>query len=762
MLNYAIFTCLSFGFGLKNKAVYIVLSFLLFSNAYVMGLDVVDKKEVYSSLDGIVNDTAKIEYLRSVIRSLDEKDSIFAKELLSKSTLLAKGTNKAYWEIKVLKTAGYFYHQLGNTVKSSSAFQEAFKKARAQSLYDLQMEILYAEISLNLAKGKLEEVVPKSKYLHPILRKLPSRELHADYLSEIGRDYYSIGDYTEAMAYYIQSHDIYEKHQIRSEGYGHLLHNIGSVFKRQGEYKKALDYYEQELVLGREIKSDKIIAEGLYLSASMYSTLGNKEKGDNYRTQSLRIYENLGDKKMVALLTGNLARNYADNGNYKKSNKYLNQALKIFTEEKEYNHMASLQSAIANNYSKLRVHDLALEYIRKAKENALKTNKKQLLRLTKITKDEAYIYYRKKDYKSAFDTYLDYVAYDDSLNNNEKLKNIGTLEAKYETEKKEAEIALLNKNKELKAIEHTAEVSEQRTMRNGMVSFILLIVVILAVIYRGYRINKKNNRLLSTQNDEINYKNLVIEEKNQNITDSIAYAKRIQSAILPPKSLLNDYLKNGFIFYEPKDVVAGDFYWIEKKSDIILFAAADCTGHGVPGAMISVVCHNALNRAVREFGLTEPAAVLNKVRELVIETFEKSEEEVKDGMDIALCSLNTKTNELQYAGANNPLYIIRDNEIIETKADKQPISQYIENKPFTSHSFKLKKGDTIYSFTDGFADQFGGEKGKKFKYKPFKDLLLSIQKETMNDQFNIIKETFHNWRGDLEQIDDVCVLGVKI
>ena len=193
-----------------------------------------------------------------------------------------------------------------------------------------------------------------------------------------------------------------------------------------------------------------------------------------------------------------------------------------------------------------------------------------------------------------------------------------------------------------------------------------------------------------------------------------------------------------------------------------MFAAADCTGHGVPGAMISVVCHNALNRAVREFSLTDPADILDKVRNLVIETFEQSEEEVYDGMDIALCTLDRKNQELKYSGANNSLYIVRANELIELKADKQPISQYFDAKPFTLHNFKLEKGDTIYSFTDGFADQFGGEKGKKFKYKPFKELLLSIQHESMDDQFKILKKTFHDWRGDLEQIDDVCILGVRV
>jgi serine phosphatase RsbU (regulator of sigma subunit) len=217
---------------------------------------------------------------------------------------------------------------------------------------------------------------------------------------------------------------------------------------------------------------------------------------------------------------------------------------------------------------------------------------------------------------------------------------------------------------------------------------------------------------------------------------------------------------NSFILYKPKDVVSGDFYWIEPTDNGIFFAAADCTGHGVPGAMVSVICNGALNRSVREFRLSAPGEILNKTRELVIKEFEKSEEEVQDGMDIALCKLKNTT--LFYSGANNPLWIIRDSELIETKADKQPIGRYDKNAPFTTHTIELQKGDSIYIFSDGYSDQFGGEKGKKFKSKAFRQLLLSIQDKTMEDQRILIDEAFETWRGNLEQIDDVCVIGVRI
>jgi serine phosphatase RsbU (regulator of sigma subunit)/ligand-binding sensor domain-containing protein len=269
------------------------------------------------------------------------------------------------------------------------------------------------------------------------------------------------------------------------------------------------------------------------------------------------------------------------------------------------------------------------------------------------------------------------------------------------------------------------------------------------------------------QKQEVEQQKDMIEEAHQEIKDSITYAKRIQSAILPPVKLVKEYLKESFIFYKPKDVVAGDFYWMESvipseisKNTIVLFAAADCTGHGVPGAMVSVICNNALNRSVRENGLTDPGEILTKTRDIVIQEFEKSEEDVKDGMDIALCSL--EGNKLQYAGAHNPLWIIRKGEIIETKANKQPIGLVDNPVPYTTHSFDLEQGDSIYIFSDGYVDQFGGEKRKKFKAKAFRELLLSIQDKTMEEQKIIINDSFETWKGSLEQIDDVCIIGIRV
>jgi serine phosphatase RsbU (regulator of sigma subunit) len=295
----------------------------------------------------------------------------------------------------------------------------------------------------------------------------------------------------------------------------------------------------------------------------------------------------------------------------------------------------------------------------------------------------------------------------------------------------------------------------------------LVVLIVIGVIIfwnrslkREITARKEAEEQLNISYKEIHFQKDLVDEKNREITDSIKYAKRIQSAILPPNKLVKEHLKDSFVLYKPKDIVAGDFYWLETKGDRVLFAAADCTGHGVPGAMVSVVCNNGLNRSVREYGLTDPAEILNKTREIVIQEFEKSEEEVKDGMDIAICSL--ENNVLKYAGANNPLWIVRDGDIMETKANKQPIGKFMKPEPFITHTFNLEAGDTFYIFSDGFIDQFGGEKGKKFKAKNFKDLLLMVQDLSMEDQKTKIDSVFYEWMADFEQLDDVCVIGVRV
>lgn len=267
------------------------------------------------------------------------------------------------------------------------------------------------------------------------------------------------------------------------------------------------------------------------------------------------------------------------------------------------------------------------------------------------------------------------------------------------------------------------------------------------------------------QKEEIETQNQELEVLYKHVTDSIKYAKRIQEAILPPDSLVNRLLPNSFVLYKPKDIVSGDFYWIDEKEGKTIYAAVDCTGHGVPGAFMSIVGYNLLKHVVNK-SITTPSAILDGLNDGVSETLHHGLEEsqAKDGMDLSLCTIDFKTLELQFAGAFNPLFIIRDGELMQTKANKFPIGYFLgeEKKKFTNHVIQLQKGDCIYIFSDGYADQFGGPSGKKFMAKNFRDLLLEVHKEPVGKQKEILNKTFEDWRGHHDQVDDILVIGLKI
>lgn len=257
-------------------------------------------------------------------------------------------------------------------------------------------------------------------------------------------------------------------------------------------------------------------------------------------------------------------------------------------------------------------------------------------------------------------------------------------------------------------------------------------------------------------------RNVVLKAALDEIGASVRYAKRVQEAILPPIEFVKSKFNDAFVLYKPKDVVAGDFYWMEELNGIIFIAAADSTGHGVPGALVSVVCSNSLNRVVHEYKLVDPGDILEKTAELVCKTFEKSAEEIKDGMDISLLAIDKKKGKLSWSGANNPLWYFKNNDLHEIAPVKRPIGKSDMLIPFKSHSIEFSTNTTFYLFTDGFADQFGGPNGKKFKYKQLKEKLASIVHKDAATQCDELDETFESWKGDLEQIDDVCIIGIKI
>ncbi len=278
------------------------------------------------------------------------------------------------------------------------------------------------------------------------------------------------------------------------------------------------------------------------------------------------------------------------------------------------------------------------------------------------------------------------------------------------------------------------------------------IIVLLSVLYFFNGIEKEKRK--------INVLLKSVSLKNKEITDSIIYTSRIQKALLPTLENVKNEIPNSFIYYQPKDIVSGDFYWMYNMEDYKIFAVADCTGHGVPGAMVSVICIGALNRAIRDYHLIKPSQILNKTREIVIAEFKKSGENVYDGMDIALCSL--RGNKLEFSGAHNSLWLIRNNKLKIYKADALSISNYPLQDSFTNYEIDVLKGDMLYIFTDGLRDQFGGEKNKRLKISGFKELILKIHQMPLQQQKDYLNTFLNEWKGNNEQLDDICIMGIKI
>jgi serine phosphatase RsbU (regulator of sigma subunit) len=310
-------------------------------------------------------------------------------------------------------------------------------------------------------------------------------------------------------------------------------------------------------------------------------------------------------------------------------------------------------------------------------------------------------------------------------------------------------------------------------INGGMLTLSVALFTIL-LIHTRTNLTKKEiiaRLALAESNNLLEIKNEIIEEKNKDIRDSINYAQRIQQAILPPEEKIREVLSDYFILFKPKDIVSGDFYWHSAinttpengnpSERIVVMAAVDCTGHGVPGALMSIIGSTILNQTTSVAAVKNPADALGFLNKEITKTLNS----IKDGMDMALCAINFDRMELQYAGANNPIYIVRQKQIIEVKADKQAIGADTEDahvKVFTNHVIKLEKGDSVYLFTDGYADQFGGPKGKKFKYKKFQELLIEMQDNNMEEQKHILNYHFELWRGELEQVDDILVIGIRI
>ncbi|MBL7918318.1 MAG: tetratricopeptide repeat protein, partial [Bacteroidia bacterium] len=539
----------------------------------------------------------------------------------------------------------------------------------------------------------------------------------------------------------------------------YLYSNVGLILMGQDRYDDALENIKKALAIFSEYNLKPNMAEALNNMGIIYRRKGELDKSlEMYRTAH-QIYLELNDSISSAAILENISIIYQDKKNFDLSNNYALSSKKIAETYNDTISIIKCNNILIENYIYLNQTSSAINLLNES-ESVIRKFAMNDDMLIGFLGTKKIVKIKLGDFKAAMELTDQMRILEKKISNSEYNNNISLFKTELDLFSKEKEIEQLNIKNELAEKENEKKQAQLEVKRNqqvGLLIIILLVIVFAYLMYNRFKLTQAQKIIIEKQKTEV-------EIKNKEILDSINYAKRIQTAILPPEKSIKHYLKSSFIFYKPKDIVAGDFYWMENKSGQVLFAAADCTGHGVPGALVSVVCNNGLNRSVREYGLTVPGEILDKTREIVIQEFEKSDEVVKDGMDISLCALSIPDLKLNWAGANNPLWIIKSNgtELIEIKADKQPIGKYADQKPFTTHSIDLEKGDTIYIFTDGYQDQFGGEKGKKFKASKLKETLLSIQNLNMDEQKEFIVKVFEDWKGRVEQVDDVCIIGVKL
>ena len=653
--------------------------------------------------------------LSNALNSIQEEYKILANELAAAK----HDTTRINLHLQIASLLNY-----ENNENAEKHTKKALHLSEKIKFNQGKMKSYFALANIYQFQGKLDLAVENAMLSLRTAEKINNTVGQADACNALGLIYQTKKDYTNSLRYFSDAVTLLKNSKNKGK-FARSLNNYGNSFMLTKKYDSALVYMKASLKLREQSGDSASMADCYNDIGNVYYETGNTNKALEYYLTCYKIKFSIGDREGIAFSAANIACVYKDKPDFLKAEDYFSKSI-------DYAKQINGVELLVFNYEGL-----------------------------------ADLFFKKGNYKDAYQYHKLYSELKDSIINIESNKAIADMRIKYDTEKKEKENLLLGKKAaEEKAIAESERAlkEEEEGKKNVMTLAVVSMFILAALIFYISRKRKQNNILLKKQNREISEQKMVIEEKNREILDSIEYARRLQEAILPPLKLVKEYLNDSFILYKPKDIVAGDFYFLESISGKIVFAAADCTGHGVPGAMISVVCSNALKRSVKEFQLTDPGEILNKVRELVTETFERSENEVKDGMDISLCVLDLNDNILKWAGANNPLYLIKkgQNEITEIHPDKQPIGNYGKQKPFSTHELRLTEGDRIYIFTDGFADQFGGDKGKKFKAARLKDLFISVSDHPMEKQRNLINDSFEKWRGDLEQVDDVCVIGIKL
>jgi tetratricopeptide (TPR) repeat protein len=567
--------------------------------------------------------------------------------------------------------------------------------------------------------------------------------------------FFQQGNYPKALDFNLKALHIIEKNNDQVS-IATCLSNIGNVYLTENDFQQALAYYNKAELIQREMDDKAGISNTLLTMGLVYFNMGDCVKSLDYQQKALALKEEIGEKEGISACLGNIGSIFEKQGDYTKALDYYEKSRVILIETGDRKSQSTNLCNIGSIYQAQKKYDLAKKYMLEGLTLAEETG--SLDDVKNAHEALSQIYFNLHDGMSALDQYKKFITARDSIFNKENTRKLTQTEMNFDFDKK---MSLQKAAEEKRELLNQSQTRQQKLLIVFTVIGLLLVMVFAIFVVNRLRVTRR-------QKETIELQKKIVDEKNKDITDSIHYAQKIQQAILPPSELQKTLFLDSFILFKPKDIVSGDFYWFSEKKGVRLVAAVDCTGHGVPGAFMSMIGNVFLNEIVNERGITQPATILNELREMIIKSLKQTgaEGENKDGMDISLVALSADGKKLQFAGANNPLWHYRREKeswkLSEIKGDKQPIGFYRGNPlPFTNHEVEMQAGDSFYLFSDGFADQFGGDKGKKFKYKPFQQLLQGLQDFPMDNQLSALLSSFNAWKRHYEQVDDLLIIGIR-
>jgi len=693
-------------------------------------------------------------------------------------------------------------NELGDYLYASDP-AEAIKYGRlAKSLaessnYKEGLAFAYKNIGLgHYLLGDFTEALENWDPSLALYQELGDDKMVANLLSNRGSIFYTTGNSVQAIENYLQALKLAEQVDD-SLRIGTLYNNIGLVYLEQSAtLDLSRDYCIQAVAMGESLRDTNVDAQNIQrLLAVGYLNLGQIYMKKEVFDSSLHYYDKaldvISNGANISTVYNDIGSIYALQNDFPTALKYQFDALELAKRENALYQETSVLLGLGSTYEQQGSLKQALEYYQQARDLAEEIGLDS--ELSMAYKGMSDTYAALSNYKNAFKYINLHIELDNAALQEDNERRTNTLMFSYQLDKKQNEITLLEQQTEIEQLRN----KRQKAISISVGGVGLLLLVLAGGLYSRMRFIRRTNQKIQAQKDEIESQRDEIQaardkiqeqhdtvySQKEMITDSISYAERIQSALLPSKSILDQMMGDYFVILKPKDIVSGDFYWVKEVQNHVVIVGADCTGHGVPGAFMSMLGMTLLNGLINDRCFDAPSAILENLRHKIKVMLDQdgASDEQKDGMDVALAILNKKTREIHFAGANNPLYIVRNKELgtgkdlepfaskeneqfqlFEIKGDKQPVGTHWEETPFTTHSIRLKEQDSFYLFSDGYIDQFGGEKRKKFMSGNFKKLLLSVQEESMDKQAQILEETFESWRGDVEQIDDVSVIGVKI